>query len=105
MVGSPGFALPLSYEPMGIQRLANPIYRVKERCTSLLTAGSFWSGRWVSNPRPRPWQGRALPLSYARSGGAWTGMAQGAEGQNRTDDTSIFSAVLYQLSYLGRHCL
>ena len=24
-----------------------------------------------------------------------------AEGQNRTDDTSIFSAVLYQLSYLG----
>ena len=25
----------------------------------------------------------------------------GAEGQNRTDDTSIFSAVLYQLSYLG----
>ena len=26
---------------------------------------------------------------------------QRAEGQNRTDDTSIFSAVLYQLSYLG----
>ena len=25
----------------------------------------------------------------------------GAEGQNRTDDTSIFSAVLYLLSYLG----
>ena len=25
----------------------------------------------------------------------------GAEGQNRTDDTSIFSAVLYRLSYLG----
>ena len=24
-----------------------------------------------------------------------------AEGQNRTDDTSIFSAVLYRLSYLG----
>ena len=28
-------------------------------------------------------------------------MTVGAEGQNRTDDTSIFSAVLYQLSYLG----
>ena len=27
-----------------------------------------WSGRRDSNPRPRPWQGRALPLSYARSG-------------------------------------
>ena len=28
-------------------------------------------------------------------------VTRGAEGQNRTDDTSIFSAVLYQLSYLG----
>ncbi len=26
----------------------------------------------------------------------------GAEGQNRTVDTGIFSAVLYQLSYLGK---
>ncbi len=26
----------------------------------------FWSGRRGSNPRPRPWQGRALPLSYTR---------------------------------------
>src|SRR5260370_7135223 len=26
----------------------------------------YGSGRWDSNPRPRPWQGRALPLSYAR---------------------------------------
>src|SRR4051812_24427941 len=26
----------------------------------------FWSGRRDSNPRPRPWQGRALPLSYTR---------------------------------------
>jgi hypothetical protein len=25
----------------------------------------------------------------------------GAEGQNRTGDTAIFSRVLYQLSYLG----
>jgi hypothetical protein len=32
-----------------------------------------WSGRRDSNPRPRPWQGRALPLSYARScaSGCW----------------------------------
>src|ERR1700679_1193966 len=27
---------------------------------------AFWSGRRDSNPRPRPWQGRALPLSYTR---------------------------------------
>ncbi len=26
-----------------------------------------WSGRWDSNPRPQPWQGCALPLSYARA--------------------------------------
>ena len=28
----------------------------------------------------------------------------GAEGQNRTVDTSLFRAVLYQLSYLGTVC-
>jgi len=28
-------------------------------------------------------------------------MINGAEAQSRTGDTSIFSAVLYQLSYLG----
>ena len=26
-----------------------------------------WSGRRDSNPRPSPWQGDALPLSYFRS--------------------------------------
>ena len=26
----------------------------------------FWSGRRDSNPRLQPWQGCALPLSYAR---------------------------------------
>src|ERR1700709_657497 len=31
-----------------------------------LTAKKIWSGRRGSNPRPRPWQGRALPLSYTR---------------------------------------
>ena len=27
---------------------------------------NFWSGRRDSNPRLQPWQGCALPLSYAR---------------------------------------
>lgn len=27
----------------------------------------LWSGKRGSNPRPRPWQGRALPLSYSRT--------------------------------------
>ena len=30
-------------------------------------------------------------------------LERGAEAQNRTGDTSIFSAVLYQLSYLGNN--
>ncbi len=59
-----------------------------------------WSGRGDSNPRHLPWQGSALPLSYSRSSTKLRRYA-GAEGRNRTGDTSIFSAVLYQLSYLG----
>ena len=27
---------------------------------------TVWSGRRDLNPRPQPWQGCALPLSYAR---------------------------------------
>ena len=34
--------------------------------TSRLNIYENWSGRRGSNPRPRPWQGRALPLSYTR---------------------------------------
>ena len=68
---------------------------------------AFWSGRWDSNPRPSPWQGDALPLSHFRSIGRLlgrsAGLQGGAEGQSRTVDTGIFSAVLYHLSYLGRY--
>jgi hypothetical protein len=44
---------------------------------SLISFG-IWSGRRDSNPRPQPWQGCALPLSYARmrpprSNAAWEG--------------------------------
>ena len=37
-------------------------------CTShgVQSSKENWSGRRGSNPRPRPWQGRALPLSYTR---------------------------------------
>ena len=31
------------------------------------SASKIWSGRRDSNPRPQPWQGCALPLSYARA--------------------------------------
>ena len=38
------------------------------------------------------------PAARLRRG---AGESNGAEDWNRTSDTSIFSAVLYQLSYLG----
>jgi hypothetical protein len=59
-----------------------------------------WSGRRDSNPRPSPWQGDALPteplplVNHASQ-------LFGAESQDRTGDTAIFSRVLYLLSYLG----
>ena len=31
--------------------------------------GKNWSGKRDSNPRPSPWQGDALPLSYSRNNG------------------------------------
>ena len=61
-----------------------------------------WSGRRDSNPRPSPWQGDALPtepLPPALCARLYR--VAGAEGQNRTDDTRLFRAVLYRLSYLG----
>src|SRR6476646_1453354 len=62
-----------------------------------------WSGRRDSNPRPSPWQGDALPTELLPLGTATTEIVSvgGAESQNRTGDTAIFSRVLYQLSYLG----
>ena len=38
---------------------------------------------------------------WARSASPFYIISCGAEGQNRTADTMIFSHVLYQLSYLG----
>ena len=68
------------------------------------SAASHWSGRPDSNRRPSPWQGDALPLSHFRSrrrDPEGPASPRSAEGQNRTGDTSVFSAVLYRLSYLG----
>ena len=38
----------------------------KGRSYPIEISKKFWSGRRDSNPRPQPWQGCALPLSYAR---------------------------------------
>ena len=46
--------------------------------------------------------GEREPRAFATR--TWSPEGNGAEDWNRTSDTSIFSAVLYQLSYLGtRH--
>ena len=58
-----------------------------------------WSGRRDLNPRPQPWQGCALPLSYFRL--SHSIFTDGGETQNRTGDTRIFSPLLYLLSYLA----
>ena len=54
---------------------------------------SVWSGLRGSNPPPPPWQGGALPNELNPQ--------NGASGRNRTNDTRIFSPLLYQLSYRG----
>ena len=60
----------------------------------------LWSGRRGSNSLPRPWQGRALP-DELRPQTAPLLRHLGASGRSRTNDTRIFSPLLYQLSYRG----
>ena len=55
---------------------------------------NYWSGLRGSNPPPPPWQGGALPNELNPH-------INGASGRNRTNDTRIFSPLLYQLSYRG----
>ena len=57
------------------------------------SAGNEWSGLRGSNSLPPPWQGGALPDELNPH--------FGASGRNRTNDTGIFSPLLYQLSYRG----
>ena len=72
--------------PLGYGAVNNSAHRV-EVCR-------FWSGLRGSNPPPRPWQGRALPNEL-------NPLINGASGRNRTNDTGIFSPLLYRLSYRG----
>ena len=58
-----------------------------------LAEQKFWSGRRGSNSLPPPWQGGALPDELRPH--------DGASGRNRTNDTRIFSPLLYHLSYRG----
>ena len=71
-------------------------------CISASTMASYWSGRRGSNSLPPPWQGGALPDELRPHIGKpeWVSFA-GASDRNRTNDTGIFSPLLYRLSYRG----
>jgi hypothetical protein len=71
-VGSSQCRAPMRRERASLHPLAaafsHPGAPIARRCRAISVAGQFerWSGRWDSNPRPQPWQGCALPLSYTR---------------------------------------
>ena len=75
--------------------------RMAKRKSTIFSDGAFWSGRRGSNSLPRPWQGRALP-DELRPHMAPVFQHHGASGRSRTNDTRIFSPLLYQLSYRGK---
>ena len=93
-------------------------------CISASTMASCWSGRRGSNSLPPPWQGGALPdelrphtdnvfcvigapakICEAKVWGekkkVLHDFRRGASDRNRTNDTGIFSPLLYRLSYRG----
>ena len=59
---------PLSREKRADASLPQPLPRKGRQKRNYTKVSKYWSGRRDSNPRPQPWQGCALPLSYARSG-------------------------------------
>ena len=62
---------------------------------------SCWSGRRGSNSLPPPWQGGALPDELRPHIRHITAPFKDASDRNRTNDTGIFSPLLYRLSYRG----
>src|SRR5206468_5909462 len=88
-----------AHDRQGGAAVAGPPWRITPDGYAAWPATS-WSGRRDSNPRPSPWQGDALPTEPLPPE-TFRPPHGGAESQNRTGDTAIFSRVLYQLSYLG----
>jgi hypothetical protein len=64
----------------GLLRFSRPKPRAEN-----ISARVYWSGRWDSNPRPQPWQGCALPLSYARIRSAERVLSTGERRASKTD--------------------
>ena len=108
--GIPRMAVAIRRSPAGplnltrfaqVEVASSPVLRHIPKRNTILTDGvSFWSGRRGSNSLPRPWQGRALP-DELRPQTAPLLRHLGASGRSRTNDTRIFSPLLYQLSYRG----
>src|SRR5690606_36479156 len=58
-----------------------------------------WSGKAVSNSRPQPWQGCALPTELFPQGSYTRKKKTGAGKESRTPDLNLGKVALYQLSY------
>ena len=58
----------------------------------------IWSGKRVSNSRPQPWQGCALPTELFPQFRHYT-LRFGAGEESRTLDLNLGKVALYQLSY------
>ena len=73
------------------------------RATPLPT---FEQARRDSNPQPPVLETGALPVELRTSDIHRSSLfpSFSGQGRNRTTDTTIFSRVLYQLSYLARYC-
>ena len=67
------------------------------RCISEATVVSRWRDL---NPRPLPYQGSALPLSYI--GIVFSLKKSGAEDEAQTRDPQLGRLMLYQLSYFRK---
>ncbi len=79
-------ALPLGY---------GAVFSLNKGRLRLFKRPFVWSGLRGSNSLPPPWQGGALPDELNPH-------INGASDRNRTNDTGIFSPLLYQLSYRGK---
>ena len=97
-------ALPLGYSAAAFTfvRSSERFYKSKNVCPHYCR--SLWSGLRGSNSLPPPWQGGALPdeLNPQKDIRASDHYILGTSGRNRTNDTRIFSPLLYRLSYRGK---
>ena len=67
-----------------------------------LPFSNIWSGKRVSNSRPQPWQGCALPTELFPQGCenlSTSHKKTGAGKESRTLDLNLGKVALYQLSY------